>query len=156
MGNYNSLRIEFNKELQKFGKINEENKLKINELEQKFKAQNKIQQINQIKKKIEKQIKDLNELNLEFEKDNSEFDVKIRKINNKIAKYDNEKKKIQKELNLLNERKEKYEQLKMNSDEDELLRITNEINKNTKKENKLIDIISNLDGQLDSIGKNRI
>ena len=43
----------------------------------------------------------------------------------------------------------------MNSDEDELLRITNEINKNTKKENKLIDIISNLDGQLDSIGKNR-
>ena len=155
MGNYNSLRIEFNKELQKFAKINEENKLKINELEQKFKAQNKVQQINQIKKKIEKQIKDLNELNLEFEKDNSEFDVKIRKINQKIAKYDNEKKKIQKELNLLNERKEKYEQLKMNSDEDELLRITNEINKNTKKENKLIDIISNLDGQLDSIGKNR-
>ena len=151
--------INIKKEFQSFEKINEENKTKINELEQKFKTQNKVQQqINQIKKKIENQIKDLNQLKLEFEKKNSDIDEKKTKINNNIRRYENIKIQIQNELNLLNEKKKKYQQLKVNSkltNDNNLIEITNRITKNSKKETQLIDIISKLDEQLDLIEKNR-
>lgn len=159
MGNQNIMKINIKKEFQNLEKINEENKTKINELEQKFKTQNKVQQqINQIKKKIENQIKDLNQLKLEFEKKHSDIDEKKRKIKDNIRRYENIKIQIQNELNLLNEKKKKYQQLKVNSkltNDNNLIEITNRITNNTKKENQLIDIISKLDDQLDLIEKNR-